>query len=224
MKRKDLIKDVKIVDPPIYELNKKSSGLKRSCFFGCSFIFLIIFGLLIGLKFYLGSGPKTVTVIPLNFPLEDIPVHNKEKIVRMTFISGEYKNRRMEIAAIFPKLVLLPLWLNSEHNQEQTEEKISFKNLFQTLTTPVSDKNDNFKIEWEDIENNLNSFLNYYQKELERKNFIINSYAEGNDYKKIEFVRNDGYTGTIYAENKSNQKNKVTYAFLVLNMPPLENK
>lgn len=224
MRRKDLIKDVEIVAPPIYELNKKSSGLKRSCFIGCSFLLLLFFGLLIGLKFYLGTGPKTVTIVPLNFPLEDIPIYDKEKIVKMTFISGEYKSRRVELAAIFPKLVLLPFLTNDSQNELQTGEKISLKNIFQTLITPISDKKDNFKIEWENIDNNFNNFINYYKKDLEKQNFIISAYAEGPNYKKIEFNRPDGYSGIIYAENKSTQKNKTTYAFLVLNMPSLEKK
>lgn len=219
MKRTDLIKDVEIVEPPIHELNKKSSGLRRSCFVGCSFIFLIIIGLLIGLKFYLGSGPSSVTVIPLNFPLEDIPIYNKDKITDMTFIPGEYKSRRVELAAIFPKVVLLPFLFDAENEVLQTKENSGFKNLFQTIVTPISDKKDNFKIEWSDVDNNFNTFVNYYRKDLENHGFIVDAYAESNEYRKIDFSRPDGYNGTIYAENKDGQKNKTTYAFLMLNMP-----
>ncbi len=219
MRRRDLIKDVKIVAPPIHELNKNSSSLRRSCFVGCSFIFLLILGLLIGLKFYLGSGPKTVTIVPLNFPLEDIPIYNKDKITDMTFISGEYKSRRIELAAIFPKVVLMPFLFGADNEDLKSEEKTNFKNLFQTITAPVTDKKDNFKIEWKDIDNNFNTFINYYRKDLEHHGFIIDAYAESNEYKKIEFSRPDGYSGTFYAESKDSQKNKTTYAFLMLNMP-----
>ncbi|MDO9509797.1 MAG: hypothetical protein Q7J14_00750 [Candidatus Magasanikbacteria bacterium] len=219
MKRTDLIKDVEIVEPPIHELNKKSSGLKRSCFVGCVFIFLIILGLLIGLKFYLGSGPSTVSVIPLNFPLEDISIYNKDKITDMTFIPGKYKSRRVELAAIFPKVVLLPFLFNAENEELQTKENNSFKNLFQTIITPISNKKDNFKIEWADIDNNFNTFVSYYRKDLENHGFIVDAYTESNQYRKIDFSRPDGYSGTVYAENKSEQKNKTTYAFLMLNMP-----
>ena len=220
MRRKDLIKDVEIVEPPIHELNKKSSGLKRSCFVGCSFILLFFIGLLIGLKFYVGSGPKTVTVVPINFPLEDIPIYNKDKITDMTFISGEYKSRRVELAAIFPKIVLLPFLFGADGEELKTsDKKMDVKNLFQTIASPVTDKKDNLKIEWSEVDNNFNTFINYYRRDLERRNFVIDSYAEGTDYRKINFSRADGYTGTIYAENKGGQKNKTTYAFLILNMP-----
>lgn len=223
MRRKDLIKDVEIVEPPIHELNKKSSGLKRSCFVGCSFILFLFIGLLIGLKFYIGAGPKTVTVIPINFPLEDIPIYNKDKVTDMTFISGEYKSRRVELAAIFPKIVLLPFLFGADSEELKTpDNKLDVRNLFQTITSPVTDKKDNFKIEWNDVDNNFTTFINYYRKDLERHNFTIDAYAEGGDYKKIDFSRSDGYTGTIYAETKSGQKNKTTYAFLILNMPAVE--
>lgn len=221
MKRRDLIKDVKIVEPPIHELNKKSSGLKRSCFVGCGFIFLFIIGLLIGLKFYLGSGPSTVTVVPLNFPLEDVPIYNKDKITDMTFISGEYKSRRVELAAIFPKVFLLPFLSDTANEEIKIEEKSNYKSLFQTIAMPITDKKDNFKIEWADVDNNFNTFINYYQKDLERHDFIINAFTESNKYKKIDFSRPDGYNGTIYAENTGEQKNKTTYAFLMLNMPTI---
>ncbi|HRY36375.1 MAG TPA: hypothetical protein P5230_00630 [Candidatus Magasanikbacteria bacterium] len=222
MRRKDLIKDVKIVEPPIHELNKGSHGLRKSCFFGCSFFLLLIIGLLIGVKFYIGSGPKTVTVLPLNFPLEDIPIYNKDKVTDMTFISGEYKSRRVELAAIFPKIVLLPFLFGGDNSEIDQNEKTDFKNLFQTIAAPVTDKKDNFKLEWQDVDNNYNTFVNYYKNELQRRGFVIDASSDGAEYKKIDFSRHDGYAGTIYAENKSDQRNKTTYAFLMLNMPPLK--
>ncbi len=223
MQRKDLIKDVKIVEPPIHELNKKSSGLKKSCFFSCSFIIFLIIGLLLGLKIYIGAGPKTVTIVPFNYPLEQIPLYNQEKITKMTFISGTYKSRRVELAAIFPKIIMLPFLINNG-DDSSAKEKHTFKNFFQTMVMPITDKRDNFKIEWENIDRGFASFIDYYQKDLEKSNFKIDAYAEGQDFKKIDFYRDDGFSGTIYAENKNGQKNKTNYAFLVLNMPQLENK
>jgi hypothetical protein len=222
MRRKDLIKDVKIVEPPIHELHKGSSVLMRSCFLGCGFFFVLIIGLLIGLRFYIGSGLKTVTVLPPNFPLEEIPLYNKDKINNMTFISGESKSRRVELAAIFPKIIMIPFILEEEKNTTITKEKNNFKDLFETITTPVTDKKDNFKIEWQNIDNSYVNFINTYQNELRKNKFIIDATGEGPDYKKIDFSRNDGYAGTIYAENKSDQKNKITYSFLMLNMPPTQ--
>ncbi|HNU96341.1 MAG TPA: hypothetical protein PKH95_02945 [Candidatus Magasanikbacteria bacterium] len=222
MRRKDLIKDVKIVEPPIHELHKGSSVLMRSCFLGCGFFFVLIIGLLIGLRFYIGSGLKTVTILPPNFPLEEIPLYNKDKIDKMTFITGESKSRRVELAAILPKIIMIPFLLEENENTADTKEKNNFKNLFKTLASPVTDKKDNFKIEWQNIDNSYVNFINTYQNELRKKNFIIDTTGEGSDYKKIDFSRTDGYTGTIYAENKSEQKNKITHAFLMLNMPPAQ--
>ncbi len=222
MRRKDLIQDVKIVEPPIIELNKGSSGLKKSCFFSCGFIFLILLGLLIGIKFYIGIGPKTVTVIPQNFPLDEIPLYHKEKIDKMTFISGKYKSRRVELAALLPKIVMIPFLSGNDETSVQTKEKVNFKTFFQTLITPITDKKDNFKIEWKDVDNGYNTFINYYRNELQRSGFIIDATGEGTNYRKIDFSRSDGYTGTIYTENTTDEKNKTSYAFLMLNMPSLE--
>lgn len=222
MRRNDLIKDVKIVEPPILELNKGSSGLKRSCFFSCGFIFLLILGLLIGIKFYIGIGPRAVTVVPQNFPLEEIPLYHKEKIDKMTFISGKYKSRRVEMAAILPKIAMLPFLSEDNESSPQTKEKINFKSFFQTLITPITDNKDNFKIEWKDADVSYNNFITTYQNELQRKGFVIDSTSEGTNYRKIDFSRSDGYTGTIYTENKLGEKTGTTYAFLMLNMPPLK--
>jgi len=222
MRRKDLIKDVQIVEPPIHELNKGSFGLKKSCFVGCGFLLLFLTGLLIGVKIYIGSGPKKVTALPLNFPLEDIPIYNKDKVVDMTLISGEYKSRRMELAAILPKIILLPFLLGGNDEEISEHEKPNLKNLFQTIATPITDKKDNFKMEWKDVDNNYNTFINYYKNELQRHGFSIDTSSDGANFKKIDFSRNDGYTGTIYAENQSDARNKTSYAFLILNMPPLK--
>jgi len=93
--RRDVIKNVKIVEPPLEEFTRKYStfsAIKRTCLGGCGcFVFLVI-AIYIVVKFFLGVGPQTIKIVPENFP-KDIPVYDKENIETMTFISGKYKNR-----------------------------------------------------------------------------------------------------------------------------------
>ena len=123
---------------------------------------------------------------------------------------------------IFPNIIIISFIKKKKKNTTITKEKNNFKDLFETITTPVTDKKDNFKIEWQNIDNSYVNFINTYQNELRKNKFIIDATGEGPDYKKIYFSRNDVYAGTIYAENKSDQKNKITYSFLMLNMPPTQ--
>ena len=97
---------IEIVEPPIGELSKKRNGFFRTCLTSVIIIIVLLAIGILAIRMSLGPGPKILSKLPDNFPA-DVPVYDRENIEVITFISGRYKNRGMEIAAFFPKIFLL---------------------------------------------------------------------------------------------------------------------
>ena len=167
------INNVEIVEPPIGELTKRYSAfsaIKRTCFTWCGCLVLLLIGIIIFLRVALGSGPETLKKIPDNFP-NNIPIYDKDNIEQITFVSGKYKNRGIEIAAFFPKIILSPLFLTLNKNEQSSDDTgklSSVKNLWKIISAPVSDHRDTLQIEWRNLDAMPSFITNYYKMELKK--------------------------------------------------------
>lgn len=213
--------DIQIVEPPLEELTKKHSH-KRACFFGCLFIVFLIISGIIGLRFYLGSGPEALKAVPKNFP-EDIPLYDKSNIEQITFIPGKYKDRGLEIATFIPKILLSPLIMRLGDNATgtpNTAEKQSYwGGLRKIIATPLGDHRDTIQIEWSNIDVDYNFVASYYKKELLKKNFTIEIESEGEGIKQFSFQRQDNVSGSLYARKRSDGGAGTGYMILTVNLP-----
>ncbi len=220
---KDLIKDVEIVEPPMRELTKRKFGFAAACMSSCGFFVLILIGLVIGLKIYIGQGPQQMKALPETFP-KDISIYDEYNIDDITFISGKYKSRSIGVASLIPKIVLSPLFYSLKNDAtggEQTAsptKKFSAYNFFRLITTPVSDNRDTIQIEWRDIEAEPSFLISFYKNKLRDKQFKIETESESKIFKQFTFSRNDGIDGTVYAQHPEGSK-KIDYAFLIINIP-----
>jgi hypothetical protein len=225
--RRDVIKNVKIVEPPLEELTRKYStfsAVKRTCFGGCGCVIFLFIGLYILLKFILGTGPQTIKTIPENFP-ENIPIYDKENIESITFISGKYKNRAIEIAAIAPKIILSPLLLALDKNQSSSTTEdysnsasrtYSVKQLWSIINTPISDQRDIIQIKWQDISAEPNFMISYYQTELKKSNYVINADSKNETIQQFSFSQGD-ISGSFYTEIYDKNAIKTDKAVLTVN-------
>ncbi|PIT88278.1 MAG: hypothetical protein COU29_03355 [Candidatus Magasanikbacteria bacterium CG10_big_fil_rev_8_21_14_0_10_36_32] len=220
---KDLIKDVQIVEPPMRELTKKKFGFAAACMSSCGFFILIIIGLVVGLKIYIGQGPQRLKTLPESFP-QDISLYDEYNVDGITFISGKYKSRSIGIASLIPKIVLSPLFYslkNEQNTGEQipsTTKKFNVYNFWRLVTTPVSDNRDTIQIEWRDVQAEPSFLISFYKNKLRDKHFKIETESEGKLFKQFTFSRNDGIDGTVYTQHPENSK-KINYAFLIVNIP-----
>ncbi|MEK7680947.1 MAG: hypothetical protein AAB348_02795 [Patescibacteria group bacterium] len=218
------IDDVEIVEPPIGELGKKYStfsAIKRACLAGCGCLVVLIIGAVIFLRVAMGSGPETLKKVPANFP-SDIPIYDKDNIEQITFISGKYKNRGVEIAAFFPKIILSPLFLSLDKNQpapNENENKFisSIKNLWKIIRSPVSDHRDTVQIEWKNLDAEPTFIINYYKTELKKQQYKIDLESEGGDVKQFSFSK-DGASGSMYVQGDEEAKPGADYAVLTVNI------
>ena len=215
------INNVEIVEPPIGELTRKYSAfsaIKRACLTGCGCLVLVIIGIIVFIRLALGSGPETLKTVPENFPTE-IPIYDSDSIEQITFISGKYKNRGIEIAAFFPKLILSPLLVNmnkdNQTNAQPTDKITSVKNLWQTITTPVSDHRDTVQIEWRKLPADPYFVIGYYKTELQKAGYTIEVESEGNDVQQFSFSKHE-ISGSMYVQGAPGQG--AEFALLTVNL------
>lgn len=216
------INSVEIVEPPIGELTKRYSAfsaIKRTCFTGCGCLVVLIIGITLFLRLALGSGPQTLQNVPDNFP-NDIPVYDEDNIEQITFVSGKYKNRGIEIAAFFPKIILSPLFLTLNKNEQDasdTGKLASVKNLWTIISAPVSDHRDTVQIEWKNLDAEPSFIINYYKTELNKADYKIDVESEGKAVRQFSFSK-DTITGSIYVQGDDTLKPGTDYVVLTVNL------
>lgn len=205
--------NIEIVEPPIEELTKKRSW-KGACFTSCALLLVLIVALGIGIKLYVGPGPQTLKAVPANFPT-DIPVYDKNNVEVITYISARYKQRGLGIATLLPKLILAPVFYNSQNNDSAT----TLKNIWNAVSTPSSDNKDSIQIEWKDVNTDPDFIISYYKKELRKKNFKIEVQSQGENVQQFSFIREDGVGGSVYASNSHDKKTSTEHLILTVNIP-----
>ncbi len=205
--------NIEIVEPPIEELTKKRSW-KGTCFTSCIFLVLLAVVAVVGIRFYVGSGPRISKGIPSDFPA-DIPIYDKDNIDNITFIPAQYKERGLTVAIILPKIILSPTFYNSKN----TDNTGALKNILNTITAPEEDYRDSFQIEWHNVNADPSFVVSYYKKELKKKNFIIDIESEGKTVRQFSFSRADGISGSIYAQGDEAKKSGTDYMLLTVNLP-----
>lgn len=215
----DDLKDVEIVEPPIQELTKKNHWVGKACLSSCGLLLFLAVALIIGLKIYIGPGPKQSKNLPANFP-RDIPIYDEYNADKITVITGRYKSRSMEIAAFFPKIILSPLILSvgkdSEADGEKKEDFMS--QVWRVLKKPVSDASDTIQVEWFNNESEPNSMISYYRTKLTDAGYAVNTESDGPNFQQFTFSGGSGNSGTVYVEFNPQDKKKISYAFLMVDI------
>ena len=205
--------NIEIVEPPIEELTKKRSW-KGACFTSCAFLLILIAGVAVGIKIYVGPGPQTLKTVPANFPA-DILIYDKNNIETITYISARYKERGLGIATLLPKLVLAPVFYNSQNNDSDS----ALKNIWNVVSTQNSESKDSVQIEWKDVDTDPDFIISYYKKELRKKNFKMEVQSQGENVQQFSFTREDGVSGSVYASNSADKKSSTEYLMLTVNIP-----
>ena len=209
--------NIEIVEPPIEELSKKRHTFLRSCFFSIVLMFLLLCASTVGLWLSLGTGPKTLSKVPTNFPA-DVPIYDQDNIENITFITGRYKNRALEISAFLPKIILSSLLSKYHNDPSDPDSKNQPKNIWQAMMMPVGDKRDSIQIEWRDSDTSATFLMSYYKNELKKKSFSIDSETDGKNFKQTNFSRaSDNISGAIYAEWSEENRSRSSYILLTIN-------
>jgi hypothetical protein len=217
------IDHIEIKEPPIQELKKQSSCLRKSCTTscGCLIIFIILFLLL--LKFVAVPRPKELKSLPESFP-SVIPIYDEENIEYITFLSGEGRSRILEVAGYLPKLILVPIFIYID-DYAPSDIKVTLKEMagesfgqkfIKLMQTPVTEQKDTFEIKWLDLTADSDYVEEYYQTELKKNNFKIQLTSESPDLKQLTFAL-EKISGVLFIKDDA-QKSGTDLTILTINL------
>ncbi len=221
------IEQVEIKEPPIQELGKKRSCLKRSCLTGCGCIVIFLIAGILLIKFAAGPRPKKLDNVPDHFPT-NIPVYDSENVQKITFISGKDKGRGLEIAAFIPKLILSPVVLvldkqvatektTDENGDVHIEKKAGWDDLVRLMKEPVADHRDIVQIEWTSLTAEPHFFIQYYKTELRKGKYSIEEGEKTDRTRELKFSLGE-IDGMLYTEDDPDDPG-TDYSSLTINLP-----
>lgn len=208
---KNYLDKVEIVEPPIGELSKNKSSFRHTCFTSCVTIILFFIIMVASLRLFIGTGPKEIKSPPPGFP-NDIPLYAKDNIERINFIPGNYKKRSLEIAALFPKIILSPVLLRLN----QATPSSGAPGLWDLVAAPVSDDRDTVIVEWRNLDAEPTFVIAHYKKELSKKGYVVeNEPTLDATSKKLTFIKPQTLvSGTLTAFGDEEKKPGTDYAIL----------
>jgi hypothetical protein len=218
--RKPVIENIEIVEPPVGELSRQQGSFKKTCLTGCGCVIFLVIAVVGALRFFIGSGPSTLTKLPANFPTS-IPVYEKDSIESITYISGVYKHRSTEIAAFFPKVILSPMLMHLQRDtsSSSTGFMAANRNFWSVLTTPVSDSRDTIIIKWANIESEPDFIISYYRKELNKNDYELTETENNDSSLNFSFQGQNGVSGTLIVDTSNLESSGTDYAALTVSIP-----
>lgn len=212
---------VEIVEPPIEELTKGRSWLRRVAFFGCGgFGLLVIVVVVIG-WLALRPGAQTKRAVPEEFPA-NIPLYDKDSIVRITVYPGRWQARLQTLRDLTPGpleriLPRLPPTLLPPISTNPPPKSFG-KKLWDFLSQPP-ERLESIQIEWSAMTADSDFVYNYYRAELRKKKFIIGESKNTADRaRELTFSNDRGISGRLILKSEPNQAG-TDYALLTVNLP-----
>lgn len=213
------IDNIKIKDPPIQELGRKKSCLRRSCSVGCGGIVIFIIASLIILKMSATPRQKELKSLPSHFPTT-VPVYDIGNSDRIALTYGKEKGRWLEIAAYAPKLVVAPIMVIMNEKlfpASDANGENRFSRFVRLLKEPVTDHRDTIQVEWSELAAEPRFVYNYYKNDLEKNGFTINP-SQNNDRVKQFSFQKDQIEGALFIEDSPENKG-TDYVSLTINFP-----
>lgn len=219
----ELLDNVEIVEPPLEELTRKGSFFKQTCLTGCGCIVVLVIACVVGIRIFLGSGPKTHKTIPMEFPT-NIPLYDKDAIETITVIPGKYEKRSIELALFFPKIILSPLSSNTSTTRHSLSDRFetyfdALQHLWQEGSIPPDAYGTTITIEWHSLEAAPEFIAAYYTNELKKRNFTIIPKTEDKNNLSFSFTGPKIITGTFSAEKQPKGISGTAYATLSITVP-----
>lgn len=203
--------DIQIKDPPLEELSKQHSCVRRTCFSCLSFLLVLLAVSLLILKFTLGPKTKTLKTLPANIT-KSLPIYDPDNIEVITLTNGAERSRGVEMAAFVPKLVIAPiiLMLDRDNNfvrsyrpdleNEIKNSRTAKEKFWVFMKAPIGDHRDEVRIDWKSLPADANFIREYYETELKKRGFTIASESETDSVKQFTFGK-DTMQGSIYIED-----------------------
>ncbi len=223
---------VEIQDPAIKKLGKKRSCLRRSCTSGLGCVSLFVIAIIVLVRIAIGPGPKDINGIPSHYPIDAFELYSQETVQDVRYISSHQKNRGFEIAALFPKAILAPIFLSfSPLNPEKEitksvesghvvyKKEVTWDDFVEFLGTPVTQDSDTIVMEWSNLGAQMDFIADFYTNEFEKNGFTTKRQTSEPGTVRIRFSKSD-VSGTLYMEDFDTTTRGTDFAVLTVDFPP----
>lgn len=213
------IDNVEIKEPPIQELQRKRSCLKRSCTTGCGCLILLLIGSLLLLQFATQPRSKEVRAIPTHVS-DNLPIYDEDAIERISVTSGKERGKVARRLAVVPKVIASPVLLVLERSSDTsstTESVIS--SIRSYLDAPIGDSRDQVAIEWNKQAAKPSFIDNYFQVELKKRKFDITVTSKSDNLRQFSFVHKERQIdGVIYIQDNPDESG-TDYVLMTVDIP-----
>lgn len=191
--------EVVIQEPPMEEFGKKHSCIKRTCLSGCGCFFIFIIGALILINYATNERERSLKNIPETVK-KNVPIYDEQNIESIKFLSGEEKQKKLGLIAIFPKMLLSPMIVQwPEKFLEKPEHggrAAHLANIKAFLKLPVGQNKDIITLEWKNLSAEPKFIEEYYTNELTKSNFTLENAARTASSSQILFQKEE-ISGTL---------------------------
>lgn len=204
--RKEIDK-IEIKDPPIQELTRQRSCIKRSCLSGCGCLAIIFIVSLLFLKFTVGPKTKQLKDLPEEFR-KAVPIYDRDSIERITYTPGAERNKKAERVAYIPKIIISPfiVWQKYHgHWSSSTTVLDLWDSAAEFVGKPISDHRESIVVEWRSLPADAQFVSDYYQTELKKKKFKIDIESGNENVRQFTFSK-DTIEGSLYIKDDTHSK------------------
>lgn len=195
------LEPITIQEPPLNELKKNHSCIKRTCTTGCGCIVLFLVGSLLLLKMIATPAEKELKPLP-DLIKTAIPLYDTESIVKTTLIPARENQKLLNALAIIPKATIGPLFLSLDEYVPDNQQKQSWKAIQGYLEESAVETRDFYTITWQELSANPRFIADHYEKELQKAGFTVEKIAKNH----ITFSKNN-LTGELVIVD-ADQKDK----------------
>lgn len=164
---------VVIQEPPVQQLNKRRSCLRRTCAtgFGCLFIFVVTSVLV--LQFLSSPREKEVKDLPTTVATI-VPIYESDAVEHIRFVPGSEKSKGLRTVAYIPKLVVAPIAAALDANTTLTSSPTSYWSRMKTfIDTPITDTRDTYIIQWKELAADEEFVFDFYRRNFVSKGFTL---------------------------------------------------
>lgn len=176
---------------------------------GCLFLFVLIVGFILVIRFAATPRVRQLKDVPSIVPAT-VPIYDKDNIDQIRYVSAKERSKTVELAAIIPKAILIPLYFGTEeylpediqHVFDSGKEENGWERYIRLIREPIFPKKDLVEIEWRHLSAQPIFIKEFYEKELLKQGFDVIIIVTESDIEELRFTdKEKTITGTFYTED-----------------------
>lgn len=219
--------EVNIQEPPVSELKKQRSCLKRSCTSGCGCIVLFFVGILVLLNLLTGSGFKEVKDVPDTFP-EGIELYEMERIDSISVSDKPVRGGVANAIAIVPKAFLASTYLmlgdsspgmiGSYYDTVTFEAESNWHRFWRLMKEPLTPESEQIELVWRDLPAEPRFIQEFYTTTFESNAYDITVTANTAARRQIMFEHNE-YIGSVLIRDNTPDIKGTDFVQFTISLP-----